>query len=203
MNVYSISGHDNDSNMLGEDTFDVTDPEKRIYYPWRFSINGKQHPATCPTCGRKTDDEYVNPEFLLLKKSMDISSTFDGYTIVSSKFRSFIESKNISNIEFVSLPSVPSHFWMRVHSIISVDKEKSQGVRFLYFCDECQTYAGVFGTSMLRFRDIEEEFPKGMYRTDLLFAQSHEQSPLLLIDSVFAEEIKEQKFKGICLNKMK
>jgi hypothetical protein len=203
MNVFSLSGHDNNSYMLGEDTFKVTEPEQRKYFDWRFSLNGKQHPSTCLSCGRKIDDDYVNPEFLLRKKSMDISSTYDGYTIVSSKFKSFIESKYIPNIEFVSLPSAPDHYWMRVHSIIKVDKEKSQGIRFLYYCDDCETYAGVFGTSMLRFQDVGDEFPSGIYRTDLLFAQSHEQHPVLLVDPELAKEIKEQNFKGTCLNQIK
>ena len=202
-NVFTLSGHDNDSYMLGEDTFKVTDPEKRKFYDWRFLLNENQHPATCPECGRKINEDYVSPSFRLRKKSLDIGTTYDGYTIVSERFRDFIDEQKITDIEFVQLPSQPHHFWMRVHSIIEVDTERSIGIRFLNYCDVCKSYAGVFGTSMLRFKGIDSEFPKGIFRTDLLFAQAHEQHPVILLDPELGKSIRERKFKGICLDQMK
>lgn len=200
---YQLTGHDNDSYMLGEETRPAASAEERKFFGWRFTQNGAQHPATCPKCGRKTDSDYVNPAFKLRKKRMDVSSTYDGYTIVSTRFREFCETSKIAHVEFVSLPSQPTHAWFRVHRILKVDIKASLGLRFLYPCDVCQAYAGVFGTSGLRFVGVDTTVPKGISRTDLDFAQAHEQHPVIVVDTQLAMAMKAEKFRGICLNEIK
>ena len=199
---YSLSGHDNNSCMLGEETRRALTDEEREFFDWRFINNGGQHPATCSKCGRKIDHEYIDPKFRLRKKSMDISSTYDGYTIVSEKFKNFCENHSINGIEFIVLPSQPKHYWLVVRDTLEVDTTKSLGIRFLYHCDLCKHYAGVFGTSSLRFKGVELPITHGIYRTDLEFAQAHQQSPVIIIGTEVRNEIKLEKFKGVCLNKI-
>ncbi len=199
---FLLSGHDNDSFMLGEDSVKVTTPEEREFYHWRIALNGALHPAICQKCGRKTDPNFVNPDFNLRKKKMDISSTYDGYTIVSERFREFCVSQKLTNVEFVSLPSQVGHYWLRPHIILEIDCTKSLDIKFLYYCDSCKAYAGVFGPMGLRFVGIESIIPYGLYRSDIEFAQSHEQSCLKIVSPELAASIKSQKFKGACLNKI-
>jgi hypothetical protein len=199
---YSLSGHDNDSYMLGEETRRALTDEERQFFDWRFVKDGKQHPATCPKCGRKIDPGFVDPSFHLSKKSMDIGSTFDGYTIVSEKFKRFCESHEMRGIESIALPSQPKHYWFVIRNIIEVDTTKSLGIRFLYYCDWCQKYAGVFGTDGLRFKGVESPITEGIYRTDIEFAQAHEQHPIIVVGTEVAAAMKAAKFKGICLNKI-
>lgn len=199
---YKLSGHDNDSYMLGEETRRALTDEERKFFDWRFLKNGAQHPATCQKCGRKTEHEYIDPNFKLKKKSMDIGSTYDGYTIVSEKFKIFCESHSITGIEFIELPSQPKHYWLVVRNTLEVDTAQSLGMRFLYYCDECKHYAGVFGTSGLRFKGVESTILQGIYRTDLEFAQAHQQHPVIVVGVEVAAEIKSAKLKGVCLNKI-
>ncbi len=70
---YMLTGHDNNSFMLGDETRKAETPEEREFFDWRFIQNGGQHPATCPKCGRKIDPNYINPKFKLKKKKMDFS----------------------------------------------------------------------------------------------------------------------------------
>jgi hypothetical protein len=199
---YTLSGHDNDSYMLGEETRRALSDEEREFFDWRFLKNSRQHPATCPKCGRKIDHEYIDPSFQLHKKSMDISSTYDGYTIVSKKFKIFCANHAINGIEFITLPSQPKHYWLVIRNILEVDKSKSLGIRFLYYCDLCESYAGVFGTSRLRFKGVESPIIQGFYRTDLEFAQAHQQSPVIVVGTEVGTAIKAAQFKGVCLNKI-
>ena len=199
---YKLSGHDNDSYMLGEETRKALTDEERQYFDWRFVKDGNQHPATCPKCGRKLDADYVDPNFRLCKKSMDISSTYDGYTIVSEKFRLFCKSQAISGIEFIGLPMQTEHYRLVVRNIIEIDKTNSVGIRYLYYCDRCRSYAGVFGTGGVRFKGIESPITQGIYRTDLEFAQAHEQCPVIVVGTEVAAAMKSANFKGICLNKI-
>jgi hypothetical protein len=59
--AYELSAHDDGTNMLGNETY--TPPPSAGFHDWRFGKGGVAHPATCPTCGRKTDAEYINPRF--------------------------------------------------------------------------------------------------------------------------------------------
>jgi hypothetical protein len=200
---YMLTGHDNDSNMLGEETRPAASVSEREFYDWRFTLNGGQHPATCPKCGRKTDPDYVDPEFKLRKKTMDVGSTYDGYTIVSGRFRSFVDSLEIQGVDFISLPKLPTHFWFRSNNILAVDTESSIGLRMMNYCDVCDNYAGIFGPSGLRLRNLQNiAIPSGIHRTDLEFAQAHEQSPVFLIGVDLAKMMRKEKFKGLCLTKL-
>jgi hypothetical protein len=199
---YQFRGHDNDSYMLGEETRRAASEAEREFFDWRFTQNGEQHPATCPTCGRKVDRDYVSPSFKLRRKRMDVSGTYDGYVIVSERFRQFCRTKSIPNVEFLRLPSQPLHYWFRVLRLVEVDTKISLGLRFLYFCPMCHAHAGVFGTSRLRFKGWETTVPKGFSRTDLEFAQAHQQHPVIVVDPELAEELKAEKFRGMCLTEM-
>ena len=198
--AYAISGHDNNSYMLGEETRRAETDEEREFFDWRFVKDGKPHPAICSKCGRKIEHRYIDHNFKLRKKRMDISSTYDGYTIVSEDFKTFCEGRSIASVEFVPLPSQPKHYWFVAQNILEVDLDLSVGLRFLYPCDRCESYAGVFGTSALRFKNVTSPISDGIYRTDLEFAQAHQQAPVIVVGTEVASAIKARKFKGTCLN---
>ena len=54
---YALSGHDDDSYMLGSETY-KPDPRSS---EWHFGAAGQPHPATCPSCGGKVDPDYIHP----------------------------------------------------------------------------------------------------------------------------------------------
>jgi hypothetical protein len=199
---YLLTGHDNDSYMLGNETRRAVTAEERQFFDWRFTYNGGQHPATCPCCGRKIDNNYINPNFELRKKRMDIGTTYDGYTIVSDRFREFIEAQKVSEIDFVSLPSQSKHYWLLPRKVLVVDQTRSQGLRLMYPCQVCGANAGIFGTTGLRFVGINEEIPEGIFRSDLEFGQAHAQHHLIIVSSQMVTAMKSQKFEGLSLTEI-
>jgi len=82
---YDFVGVDNDRYMLGD----------RKDYP------------RCRLCGTKTDPLWIDPDFRLGRRKLDISFTYDGYLIVSLAITKLLSE---SEIRFLPLPSEPGFF---------------------------------------------------------------------------------------------
>lgn len=186
--------YDNDSYMLGEETKNVDDPKLRKYMDWRFLVDGELHPATCRSCGRKIETNYLNPNFKLNKKRMSLSATYDGYVIASKKFKTFVEQKGFSNILFRSLPSVKGHYQFITNNVLKYDME-SRYLKLEDFCDSCKSYCSITSPAAV-LADVCKPLEKGIYRTDLEFGTSYEQTPILITDIQTANEM-DKAFKDI------
>jgi hypothetical protein len=196
-----VYGHDNDSFVLGPHTRKARSEDERRFFDWRFTAaDGEHHPATCRACGRKVDSSFVSPEFQIKRKRFDFSATYDGYTIASSRFRDACTNEHAIGLHFDSVPHQAGFFFVRATRVLSVDRG-SPGLRLLYPCSECNSFAGVFGTSLLRFQDADPEAP-GWWRSDLEFAQAHEQSPLFVVGEPTAKWLTERRFKGLVLKRL-
>jgi hypothetical protein len=69
--AYSLSGPDNDSYMCGV----------------AAALNVVPGLPVCPECGYKTEFQFSNPSFIVKRRSYDFSTTYDGYYIVSLRFK--------------------------------------------------------------------------------------------------------------------
>ena len=83
--AFSFSGVDNDSYMF---------------------LDG--HPNRCKDCGAKLNNES-NPDLKLKGKNFDICSTYDHYTIISSRFLKYLKSLDIE-FNYFPLNRYPEHF---------------------------------------------------------------------------------------------
>jgi hypothetical protein len=179
---YAISGYDNDSYMTGscEKLFpELTDIPK------------------CSKCGYRTDYRYTNKDFILKRNTLDFSSTYDGITIVSRKFKEFCIRNKYNNLEFVKLPKSPFffQFWIK-ENILECDaglKEK--------FCKECGLFESVV-RPILKCDKISEPLKDGFYQSDLWFASGNEKSPLIIIAPETKEKLYGEGFKNVCYNKI-
>lgn len=198
--AYTISPHDDDTHMLGDETY--RPPLATGFHDWRFGQEGIAHPATCQTCGRKTDPTYINPEFKVKRRSRDISATYDGYTLVSGRFRTFCEKQGWHGMSFIPLPSDKGFFVLRLSNVLPFDAER-RGTRFEKLCPECRAFYDVIGATPAYLRDITEPIEEGFFRSDLEFASGPEQSPLILVGVRTAEKLKEQKFQKYVLHAVK
>ncbi len=179
---YEISGYDNDSYMTG--SCDKLFPEL-------FDI------PKCNKCGYRTDYKFTNKEFQLKRKSMDYSSTYDGITIVSSKFKEFCEQYSYDNLKFVELPNHPTFFQFYVEgNILKYNARLNENL-----CTECDQFESVVGPS-LNLETINEQLKDGFYQSDLWFASRNEKSPITIISPTTKQNLDKEGFKNICLNKI-
>jgi hypothetical protein len=170
--------HDDDSYMLGPDTYRA--PAGSGFMDWRFGVGGVPHPATCPTCGRKLNPSFVSETYRVKKRRRDATCTYDGYILVSKRFREQCELAGWPGVEFVALPADGDFFWLRSPRVIRFDAEAA-GVRFEDYCKTCGGWCSVVGATPVRLRGAPQSLSEGFFRTDLEFGSGHEQCPLILV----------------------
>jgi len=182
--------------MLGDETYR---PAGADFHDWRFGKDGIAHPTTCPNCGRKTDSTFINPKFKVRKRKWDISTTYDGYHLVSKRFRSFCVKHGWEGMTFVPLSADNDFFVLRLSRILKFDAQRRE-TRFENPCPTCRAFYSVIGATPVFLRDIKEPIEEGFFRSDLEFASGPEQSPLILIGVGTAEKLKKQKFQKYALH---
>jgi hypothetical protein len=85
VNTFSLSGPDND----------------------RYMLTNLPESARCPSCARSLDAEWIDPLFVIAERHFDVSFTYDGYCIVSERFRDAVGDRGA---RYIDLPSEPSFF---------------------------------------------------------------------------------------------
>ena len=195
--AYALTPHDSGAHMLGPDTF--RPEEAGGFYDWRFGRDGVAHPATCSRCGRKTDRNYVNGKFRAEKRAWDVSATYDGYCIVSQRFRQFSEQRAWEGMEFVALPSDPEFFILRLNNVLRFDSCRRK-TRFERPCSQCNAYFDVVGGTPAYLSGVPEPLDEGFYRTDLEFGSGHEQAPMILVGVGTASLLKAGRFRNFDLH---
>ena len=195
---YLLSAVDNGSFALGGETRKAQSAEEKVFFDWRFTHNGTQHPATCSGCGRKTNQKWVAKDFKIKRKrNYDFTCTYDGYYIASSELIEALRECGGNSFEAIELPNDQGRFAIYANETLKIDRARSQGIRFLYPCKKCGEFAGVFGVSHLKFESPGTIAKIGISRTDLEFAQAHEQSPKLVVGIETANFLKQYKFRGL------
>lgn len=190
--AYTISPHDDGTYMLGDETYRPS--TSGGFHDWRFGKDGVAHSATCPTCGRRTDPTFINPEFKVKTRKWDISTTYDGYCLVSTRFRLFCEKQRWQGMTFASLPADNDFFVLRLANVLEFDAER-RATRFENPCSTCRSFYNVIGATPVYLREINERIEEGFFRSDLEFGSGPEQCPLILLGVATARKLKEQKFQ--------
>jgi len=178
---YWISGYDNNSYMCGscEKLFpELTDIPK------------------CTQCGYRLDYRYNNKDFRLRRKTLDFSSTYDGVTIVSQRFKDFCVRNGYDNIAFIALSQTPFfyQFYINGNAI-----KYEAGMKEKY-CDACGQYESVIGPMISD--EITEPLKDGFYQSDLWFASGNEKSPIIIISPETKVKLEQEKIKNICMSKI-
>jgi hypothetical protein len=198
---WEVSIPDNDSYMLGDETEKVVDPILRKSYDWRFMLKGRPHPATCQRCGRKTDGDYLNPQFRVKKRRHSLSITYDGYVVASKVFQEICISAGYPGVEFIELPSDPEFAVIRVHNIVAFDPV-GRGTRLENLCSACGRHSVVVGATPVFLKGVRSPLKDGFYRTDLEFGCTHGQHPLLILGASTVDYLRSKKLRGIALERI-
>ncbi|OSY88156.1 hypothetical protein WH52_07880 [Tenacibaculum holothuriorum] len=151
----------------------------------------------CKKCGYRTDFRFNNEEFKLKRKTMDYSSTYDGITIVSLKFKEFCNQKKYNNLEFIELKKAPNFFQVYVKgNVIEYNARMKENL-----CLECNQFESIIGPT-INYDKISKPLDKGFYQSDLWFASGNEKSPKIIISPKTKMELEKEGFKNLCLNKI-
>lgn len=163
--------------------------------PDNLSFMHNVYPNCCEKC-HYSINQSINPSFKLKKRQFEVAGTYDGYLIVSKRFKLFCEEKEYNNVQFYNLANEPDFYFLDSEKIIPLNYER-RNVKFIDFCDKCGRYAEVIGATpsfMSQNNTMEEN---SFYRSEYDFGSYNGKSPLIVVSIKMAEDMSEKKFKGL------
>ena len=106
-----------------------------------YHCSADEMPGTCPFC-HYTVEKVPNLEYKN-NYEKDIYTTYDGFIIVSEKFKRFCEMQNFNDLTFIKLTKSPGHYYFMPTTFFSIDTEhtiiKHEGAQ----CPRCGGYPWV------------------------------------------------------------
>lgn len=156
-----------------------------------------------PSCAKYKDVYSINmldPAFKFKKRKPNISTTWDGFLIVSELFKKFCQEENYSGLQFVTLPAAINFYWLKVHNIKKFDAE-ARKTQFLDYSEKCKGYGGVYGATPVCLKD-KAELTDNFYRTDISFGDYEKKSPIYLVGEATKQKLKNAGFKEVYFEKI-
>ncbi|CAA0235577.1 hypothetical protein [Tenacibaculum maritimum] len=153
----------------------------------------------CTICNTPRNRE-INPRFKLGEKRADIMHTYDGYTIVSERFKKFCEFNNYKGLSFEKLPNNENFYSFTSTNIVALDTVRRK-IHFSEYCKSCNRYASIAGADPAFAKDSNLNLEDGIYRSDIEFGYAYEQHPIFIISLNTYKKMKKEKFKGIYFKK--
>ena len=158
--AYEIRAQDDDSYMLGEETYNPVSTSD----VWHFGRAGDPHPATCSACGGKVNWQYVNPQYRVKKRRRDITATYDGYLLVSSRLHEILKENGADSDDFLPLPSDADYFCLRPKAALSYSAAECQRR-----CDSCDQFADSVVPVPQFVAQLAQPISSGVYRSSIEF----------------------------------
>lgn len=153
-------------------------------------------------CSRYSNTYKINviDQQLVFRAKWDISTTFDGFYIVSEKFKQFCENEKYKGLEFIILPQSSTFYWFKIHNVIEFNSEYRK-TKFLNYSSECDGYESVIGANPACLK-LNDPLTDGFFRTDLFFGSYAGKSPLYMVGEVTKQKLKAVGFKEIFFEKI-
>jgi hypothetical protein len=174
---YVVEGHDGD-----------------IYF-----FYGRSNVRRCSNCGELLDKWNEKLELKKLPKNRyDVSASYDGVLVVSSKFKEVYDKSGMTGLHFV--PVGLEHFAIKSDSFVAFDTARRK-TRFENRCNVCGNWKDIVGATPVFLKEGAVIPSNGFVRTDIEFASGDEKSALLLCGEQAAMTLKKAKLKGMDLER--
>ena len=199
MNAYRFSQQDNDSYAFR--VYPRLTRNQQLHQTILPAMSGQDRPGVrrCIQCGL-IQDKWNAPlnGFRVKRRKHDISCTYDGLTVVSSRFISVCDETGITGPTFRPLPDDTDFFAVVAARKVGFDAERC-GTRFTNFCAVCNQYAEVIGAYPTYLREGEFIGDLEIVRSDLEFASRDEKCFLLMCGPIAKERLSKAGLKGVDL----
>jgi hypothetical protein len=134
------------------------------------------------------------------KKKFDMSVTYDGFTIISEKFRMFCLENNYEGLEFLPLKKEIGFFWFKINNILLFDFE-SRKTKFSDYNEQNSKYASVHGATPVHL-EVKDVLKDGFYRTDIFFGHHESKKPIEIVGTQTKDKMKKFGLRGIYFEKI-
>lgn len=172
MKLFCLHGHDNDNYVLNQ------------------CVDLKR----CDFCGYLLNKWELDFTSVDIKTKLDVSTTYDGFFIVSETFKSICEQYRFEGAKFFSTHS--DLYVLRPEPIVVFDYEKRE-TRFESYCNNCNNYKNVAGATPVYLKTTNSIVSNSFYRTDIEFGSGDEKHPLIICGEDIVTVLKTYKFKKL------
>lgn len=163
--------------------------------------DSKSRPGTCPIC-HNTIDKVPDTMYRVRKKRGDMFYTYDGFCIVSEKFKCFCEERNYPNLTFVALIKSVGFYFFMPQDIYKLDYARRE-VEFINKRSCCGSYDEVIGaTPSYKAPDFSMDTDDFICRSEWAFGSDGQKSPLIIVGLDTVKEMKAYGLKGIYYDKV-
>lgn len=150
---------------------------------------GEKDPGLCEKC--KTRLEMIpNPNYRVRIKGRDFQNTYDGYYIVSERFKSFCEQNNYPNLSFTQTKT-KGYYTFLPQKIYQTSSDI--GITYSHLNECCDLYSHVYVSHRLYVRDknfIQEE-DDFIARTEILYGDNSYKHYMIVIGNKTYVKMKE------------
>lgn len=161
-----------------------------------YMYDNENRPGTCPIC-HNTLEKIPDVHYKVEKKRADILCTYDGYCIVTEKFKEFCNENKYPNITFIALTDSIGYYFFMPHDIYKLDyiHRKTQ---FLNKRECCGSYDEIIGaTPAYKLSSFSTESDDFINRSEYLFGTKGCKDPLIIIGLKTQQKMKAFGLKGI------
>lgn len=176
------------------DVFKVVAKELSAYDSEFMYTGWDNMPGVCPYCHSKFKS-VPDLDYRLRKRKLDAYYTYDGFLIVSEKFKSFCEINKYENLEFKKLNHNGFYFF-EPHSFFQTNIFWNPFNILGYWCDKCKNYSQVSG-GVLKDETFILESDDFIMRTDTFRGSFESKSPDIIVGLKTMEKMKEFGLKGL------
>ena len=182
--------------LIEEDHFWLSGHDNGSFY-----YDGTEVDA-CPECGLVNDLEWANPTFRVKRRQLDLSYTYDGAAVASSRLADVIRSW--PGVRLATLPADSGFYLVVIDQVVPSDPERS-GTRMLDLCPTCGRFRQIAAGCLACLRS-GTVVPDGLSRTDAVFGSTPmayeryrktAQSPVLVTTEARVEELARGGFSGL------
>lgn len=163
--------------------------------------DSKSRPGTCPIC-HNTIDKVPDIMYKVPKKRGDMFYTYDGFCIVSEKFKSFCNERNYPNLTFVALIQSVGFYFFMPQDIYKLDYARRE-VKFINKRNCCGSYDEVIGSvPAYKAPDFLMDTDDFIRRSEWAFGSDDQKSPLIIVGLDTVKQMKAYGLKGMYYEKV-
>ena len=161
-----------------------------------YMYDNENRPGTCPVC-HNTLEKIPDIHYKVAKKKADILLTYDGYYIVTEKFKAFCKENKYSNVCFTKLTDSTGYYFFMPQDIYILDYIHRK-TRFLNKRECCGSYDEIIGaTPAYKLSSFSTESNDFINRSDYYFGTKGCKDPLIIIGLETEQKMKAFGIKGV------
>jgi len=162
---------------------------------YMFSLQDKR-PGICSVC-HNLIEQIPDLDAVIKRKKGDFFVTYDGFALVSQKFKDFCESRNYPHLTFQEMTNMKGLYYFMPNEVFQID---TSVLHFMNYNECCRSFDGVYGGLIKiapNFPIVSNDF---ICRSNIFFRDRQKKGPLYIIGIETVQHMCDYGLKDICFD---